>query len=395
MSAAEEEFHRIKLLPPYVFAEVNRLKAEKRAEGRDIIDFGMGNPDMPTPSHIVDKLVETVNKPTTHGYSASKGIPGLRKAICGYYDRRFGVDLDFETEAVVTIGSKEGLSNMANAITEPGDTILVPSPSYPIHEFGFIISGAEVRLMSKYEGKTIQQQVEEAVKELPRTPKAIILNYPCNPTAEVTTLDFFEEMVDLCKFHGIYILSDLAYCEIYFDDDKPSPSILQVKGAKDIAVEFTTMSKTYNMAGWRIGFACGNKKLVNALTRIKSYLDYGAFTPIQVASAYALNGPQECVAEIRATYKERRDVLVKGLHDAGWPIESPQASMFAWAKLPEKYLHMGSMEFSKLLLEKADVAVAPGIGFGVHGDDYVRIGLVENTQRIRQACRNIKKFLND
>lgn len=388
-----EEFERIKLLPPYVFAEVNRLKAEARAAGRDIIDFGMGNPDMPTPQHIVDKLVETVNKPGTHGYSASKGIPGLRKAISGYYDRRFGVDIDPETEAVVSIGSKEGLSNMANAITEAGDTILVPSPSYPIHEFGFIIAGAKVKQLPKYEGKTLKQQIEEAVAESPKAPKAIILNYPCNPTAEVATLDFFEEMVDLCKHHGIYILSDLAYCEIYYDGNPP-PSILQVKGAKDIAVEFTSMSKTYAMAGWRIGFACGNKKLINALTRIKSYLDYGAFTPIQVACAHALNGPQDCVEEIRNIYKERRDVLVSGLHAAGWEIESPAASMFAWAKLPDKYLEAGSMEFSKQLLEKADVAVAPGIGFGQHGDQYVRIGLVENTQRIRQATRNIKKFLN-
>lgn len=389
----KKDFYRISLLPPYVFAEVNRLKAEFRTAGRDIIDFGMGNPDQPTPQHIVDKLIETTKKPDTHGYSASKGINGLRKAICGYYERRFNVTLDPESEAIVTIGSKEGLANMANAISEEGDVILVPSPSYPIHEFGFIIAGAKVRQLPKYEGKTLKQQIEEAVADSAKKPKALILNYPCNPTAEVVGIDFYEEMVDLCKHYGIYILSDLAYCEIYFDEKNPPPSILQVKGAKDIAVEFTTMSKTYNMAGWRVGFACGNKKLIYALTRIKSYLDYGAFTPIQVAAAHALNSSQDCVVQIRKTYKDRRDVLVKGLHEAGWMIDVPQASMFAWAKLPDKYLHLGSMEFSKLLMEKADVAVAPGIGFGKHGDQYVRIGLVENKQRIRQATKNIKKFL--
>ncbi|PIR33415.1 MAG: aminotransferase [Alphaproteobacteria bacterium CG11_big_fil_rev_8_21_14_0_20_44_7] len=393
-NSSSEDFDRIRRLPPYVFAEVNRLKAEFRAEGKDIIDFGMGNPDLPTPPHIVEKMIETARNPITHGYSMSKGIPGLRKAICGYYDRRFGVELNPETEAIVTIGSKEGLANMAQAITKPGDTILVPNPSYPIHCFGFVIAGASVYHLPKYQGRSLKDQVEEAVKKCSPKPTALILNYPCNPTAEIVDLAFYEEMVDLCKFHGIYILSDLAYCEIYFDD-MPPPSVLQVKGAKDIAVEFTTMSKTYSMPGWRIGFAVGNQKLIHALTRIKSYLDYGAFTPIQVAAAAALNGPQDCVEETRQIYKERRDILISGMKNAGWDIEEPKASMFAWAKLPEKYLHLGSLEFSKLLMEKADVAVAPGIGFGEYGDEYVRIALVENKQRIRQACRNVKRFLNN
>lgn len=391
----QKEFDRISRLPPYVFAEVNKLKDAKRAAGHDIIDFGMGNPDIPTPKHIVDKLVETVNAPNTHRYSASRGIPGLRKAISGYYSRRFGVDIDPETEAVVSIGSKEGLANMAQAISTPEDSILVPNPSYPIHEFGFKIASAQVMSLPMYQGKTIQQQVVDAVeqckKDGKKKPLALILNYPGNPTADVATLDFYEEMVDLCRFHGIYILSDLAYCEIYFDE--PTPSILQVKGAKDICVEFTSMSKTYSMPGWRVGFCVGNKELVNALTRIKSYLDYGVFTPIQVASAYALNGPQDCVDDIRRRYKSRRDVLIEGMKNAGWDIPAPQASMFAWAEIPERFRHMGSIEFAKLLMEEAEIAVSPGIGFGEHGDGHVRISLVENKQRIRQACRNMKKFM--
>ena len=386
-----KDFYRIQRLPPYVFAEVNRLKAEFRAAGKDIIDFGMGNPDSPTPQHIVDKLIESINHPGTHGYSMSKGILGLRKAICAYYQRRFNVSLDPETEAIVTIGSKEGLVNMANAITGPQDTILVPNPSYPIHAFGFVLSGASVYHLPKYNGVPLSNQIHEAAKKTPK-PLALILNYPCNPTAETVDLAFYEEMVDICKHYGIYILSDLAYCEIYFENNPP-PSVLQVKGAKDIAVEFTSMSKTYSMPGWRIGFVAGNKNLIHALGRIKSYVDYGVFTPIQVASAAALNGPQDCVKEFRNLYKERRDVLIEGLHKAGWMVESPKASMFAWAKIPDKYLKKGSLEFSKLLLEKADVAVAPGIGFGEYGDEYVRIALVENKQRIRQATRNIKKFL--
>jgi alanine-synthesizing transaminase len=391
----QKEFDKISNLPPYVFAEVNRLKDAARAAGRDIIDFGMGNPDIPTPQHIIDKLIETVHAPNTHRYSASKGIAGLRKAICGYYDRRYDVQLDPNTEAVVTIGSKEGLATLSKAIATTEDSFLVPAPSYPIHEFGFKIVGANVIQLPKYEGKTLPQQVNEAVenckKEGRKKPLALILNYPCNPTAEVATLEFYEEMVDLCRFHGIYIISDLAYNEIYFEE--PTPSILQVKGARDIAVEFTTMSKTYSMPGWRVGFCVGNKELVYALTRLKSYLDYGVFTPIQVAAAYALNGPQECVAAIRAEYKDRRDTLISGMKAAGWDIDPPKASMFAWATMPPKYAHMKSMEFSKLLMEKADVAVSPGIGFGIHGDNHVRISLVENKQRIRQACRNVKKFL--
>lgn len=386
-----QDFYRIQRLPPYVFAEVNRLKAELRAKGHDIIDFGMGNPDSPTPKHIVDKLVESINHPGTHGYSMSKGIPGLRKAISGYYKRRWDVDINPETEAIVTIGSKEGLVNMANAITGPGDTILVPNPSYPIHAFSFVLSGASVVNLPKYEGLTLAEQIHRAYKQCSPKPLALVLNYPCNPTAETATLEFYEEIVDICKHYGIYILSDLAYCEIYFEE--PTPSILQVKGAKDISVEFTTMSKTYSMAGWRVGFAVGNQKLIYALTRIKSYVDYGAFTPIQVAAAAALNGPQDCVDEFRELYRERRDVLVDGLRKAGWPVETPKASMFIWAKIPEKFLHLGSLEFSKRLMSEAGVAVAPGIGFGEYGNDYVRIALVENKQRIRQATRNIKKFL--
>lgn len=386
-----QDFYRIQRLPPYVFAEVNRLKAELRAKGKDIIDFGMGNPDSPTPKHIVDKLVEAVQNPGTHGYSMSKGIPGLRKAICGYYKRRWDVDLDPESEAIVTIGSKEGLVNMANAISAPGDTILVPNPSYPIHAFSFVLSGANVVNLPKYEGVPLVQQIHDAYKQASPKPIALVLNYPCNPTAETVDLAFYEEIVDVCKHYGIYILSDLAYCEIYFDE--PTPSILQVKGAKDIAVEFTTMSKTYSMAGWRVGFAVGNQRLIYALTRIKSYVDYGAFTPVQVAAAAALNGPQDCVEEFRQLYKERRDILVDGLHKAGWMVESPKASMFIWAKIPEKFRHLGSLEFAKRLMSEAEVAVAPGIGFGEFGDEYVRIALVENKQRIRQATRNIKKFL--
>jgi len=391
----QSEFDKIKNLPPYVFAEVNKLKDAKRAAGFDIIDLGMGNPDIPTPKHIVDKMIETSLAPNTHRYSASKGIPGLRKAIAGYYGRRFGVDIDPNTEAVVSIGSKEGLANLAQAISTPEDSFLVPNPSYPIHAFGFKIAGASVIDLPMYTGKTIQQQVVEEIENCKKTgrkkPLALVLNYPGNPTADVATLDFYEEMVDLCRFHGIYIISDLAYCEIYFDE--PTPSILQVKGAKDICVEFTTMSKTYSMPGWRVGFCVGNKELVNALTRIKSYLDYGVFTPIQVASAYALNGPQDCVEDIRRIYKSRRDVLVEGMAAAGWPIEAPKASMFAWAQIPEKFRHLGSVEFAKLLMEEAEIAVSPGIGFGVHGDGHVRISLVENKQRIRQATRNLKKFI--
>lgn len=386
------DFYRIKRLPPYVFAEVNGMKARARAAGRDIIDFGMGNPDSPTPKHIVEKMREVVLDETTHGYSQSKGIPGLRKALCGYYQRRFGVELDFEKEAVVTIGSKEGLANLAQAITAPGDIILVPNPSYPIHHFGFMLAGASLRFIPQTPEVNFMEALQRAIKHSIPKPVALILNYPCNPTTQTATLEFYEEVVDICRHHGIYIISDLAYCEIYFDGNPP-PSVLQVKGAKDIAIEFTTLSKTYSMAGWRVGFAAGNAGLVQALTKIKSYLDYGIFTPVQVAATAALNGSQQCVEDIRTLYKDRRDVLVKGLHDAGWKVPVPDASMFIWAPVPEPYKDSGSLAFCKLLLQEADVAVAPGIGFGEYGDTHVRIALVENKQRVRQALRSIKTFM--
>ena len=388
----EQEFHKIRRLPPYVFAEVNAMKARARADGADIIDFGMGNPDQPTPPHIVEKLVEAVQDSKTHRYSQSRGIPGLRKAASGYYARRFGVDVDPETEIIVTLGSKEGLANLSSAITSPGDVILVTNPSYPIHPFGFIIAGAAVRSIPVGPEVELMEAMKRAVKHSSPKPTAVVLNYPNNPTGKVVDLNFYEEVVDFCLHHGIYILSDVAYSEIYFDH-VPPPSILQIKRAWDIAVEFTSMSKTYSMPGWRIGFATGNKKLISALARIKSYLDYGAFTPIQVASAAALNGPQDCVGEIREIYKSRRDVLIDGLAAAGWEIPSPPATMFAWAPIPPGFEGLGSLEFSKLILSEAEVAVAPGIGFGEHGDGHVRIALVENEQRIRQAVRNIKSFL--
>ena len=386
---AESEFHRIRRLPPYVFAEVNRLKAAARAAGRDVIDFGMGNPDMATPPHVVAKLIETVQDPRTHRYSNSKGITGLRKAIAGYYDRRFQVDLDPESEVIVTLGSKEGLANLAQAITSPGDVVLVPNPSYPIHAFGFMIAGAAIRHIPPTEPDQFLAALERAYKHSVPAPIALIVNYPSNPTAEVRDLDFYGEIVEFARARGMYVLSDVAYSEIYFGDTPP-PSILQIPGARDVAVEFGSLSKTYSMPGWRVGYAVGCRKLVTALGRVKSYLDYGAFTPIQVAAIAALNGPQDCVAEFRATYKRRRDVLIDGLASAGWHVPSPEASMFAWAPIPEPFRAMGSLEFSKLLLEKANVAVAPGIGFGEYGDGHVRLALVENTDRIRQAVRNLK-----
>lgn len=390
----EHEFHRIKRLPPYVFAEVNAMKARARASGADIIDFGMGNPDQPTPQHIVDKLVETVNNPKTHGYSNSRGIPGLRKAFSAYYERRFDVSIDPERECIVTLGSKEGLANLASAVTSPGDVILVPNPSYPIHQFGFIIAEASVQNIPVIPDENFFAALETAVQHSVPKPRMLVINYPNNPTAEVVGLDFYERVVDFCRHHQIYVLSDLAYSEIYFDDNPP-PSILQVKGAKDVAVEFTSMSKTYSMPGWRIGFAAGNRELISALTRIKSYLDYGAFTPIQVAAASALNGPQDCIDDIRSLYKERRDVLIDGLKGAGWDVPSPAATMFAWAPIPPAFAHLGSLEFSKLLLSEANVAVAPGIGFGEHGDGFVRLALVENKHRTRQAVRSVKSFLEN
>lgn len=388
----DADFHRTKRLPPYVFAVVNKLKAEARAAGRDIIDFGMGNPDQPPPKHVSDKLVETLNDPRAHRYSNSRGIPGLRKALAAYYARRFGVEIDPEREAIVTLGSKEGLANLAQAITSPGDVILAPNPSYPIHAFGFIIAGASIRSIPFQPGPDFMVAMDRAVRHSVPKPLAVIVNYPSNPTAEVADLDFYREVVDFCRRHEIFIISDIAYAEVYFDG-LPPPSILQVPGAKEIAVEFSSLSKTYSMPGWRIGFCVGNQRLITALTRVKSYLDYGAFTPIQVAATAALNGPQDCVAEMRARYKARRDVLIEGLSAAGWPVKAPSASMFAWAPIPERFRDMGSLEFSKLLIEKAGVAVAPGIGFGEYGDDHVRFALVENEQRIRQATRAIKAAL--
>jgi alanine-synthesizing transaminase len=391
---AVHDFHRIKRLPPYVFEEVNRLKAEARARGDDIIDFGMGNPDMPTPQHIVDKLIETVKNPRTNRYSASRGIQGLRKAQAGYYARRFGVKLDPDSQIVATLGSKEGFANMAQAITAPGDVVLVPNPTYPIHEFGFIISGGAIRHLPVSVDSEFLSRLDRAMVHSVPKPIALVLNFPSNPTAMVADLDFYSEIVSYAKKHDLIVLSDLAYSEIYFDIDPP-PSILQVPGAMDVAVEFTSLSKTYAMPGWRMGFAVGNDRLIAALARVKSYLDYGAFTPIQVAAAAALNGEQDCVDDIRAIYRARRDCLVECLGRVGWDIPSPPATMFAWAPIPKEFEAVGSLEFSKMLLEKAQVAVSPGIGFGEYGEGFVRIALVENEQRTRQAARNIKKFLGE
>ena len=392
-----DEFDRIKRLPPYVFAEVNRLKAELRAKGKDIIDFGMGNPDMATPKHIREKLIETVERPGTGRYSTSRGIPGLRAAQVKYYKRRFDVDLDAENEVVVTLGSKEGLANLAQAITSPGDIILSPNPSYPIHPYGFIIAGASLRHLPAMDDGIFNpdlylERLERSIRDSVPAPVALIVSFPSNPTAQVASIDFYKEVVKIAIKYGTYILSDLAYAEIYYDGNPP-PSILQVPRAKEVAVEFTSMSKTYAMAGWRIGFAVGNKKLISALTRIKSYLDYGAFTPVQVAAATALNGPQDCVTEIRDIYQKRRDVLINSMSRAGWDIPSPPASMFAWAPLPKKFVKEGSLNFAKELMLNADVAVAPGVAFGEYGEGFVRVGLVENEQRIRQAAKNIKKLL--
>ncbi len=388
-----EDFYRIKRLPPYVFSEVNALKAEARAAGRDVIDLGMGNPDGPTPAHIVAKLIEAVQNPKTHGYSVSRGITGLRRACAGYYARRFGVDLDPEREVIVTLGSKEGLANLAQAITAPGDIVLVPNPCYPIHAFGFIMAGASVRHVPVGPEFDFLAELKKAVQHSIPAPLAIVLNFPANPTAQTVDLDFYGEIVAFCRRHDIVILSDIAYAEIYFDG-KPPPSILEVPGARDIAVEFSSLSKTYSMAGWRIGFAVGNRRLIAALSRVKSYLDYGAFTPIQVAATAALNGPQDCIGETRARYQARRDVIVDGLRQAGWEVPQPEATMFAWAPIPSRYRAIGSLAFSKLLLERANVAVSPGIGFGEYGEGFVRIALVENRQRLRQATRNIRTFLS-
>jgi alanine-synthesizing transaminase len=390
--AIMDEFHRIKRLPPYVFEQVNRAKAAARAGGADIVDLGMGNPDLAAPPHVVAKLCETAGKPRSDRYSASKGISGLRRAQAAYYGRRFGVKLDPDTEVVATLGSKEGFANMAQAITAPGDIVLVPNPSYPIHAFGFLMAGGAIRSVPAEPTPAFFPALERAVLHSIPKPLALVVCYPSNPTACVADLDFYRDLVAFAKKHDIFVLSDLAYAEVYFEGEPP-PSVLQVPGAIDVTVEFTSMSKTFSMAGWRIGFAVGNPRLLAALARVKSYLDYGAFTPVQVAATAALNGPPDCIDEMRAVYRRRRDVLVDSFGKAGWPIPSPQASMFAWVPIPEKFRGLGSLEFSKLLVEKADVAVAPGIGFGEHGDEFVRIALVENEQRIRQAARGIRRFL--
>ena len=388
------DFHRIRRLPPYVFEEVNKIKARLRAEGTDIIDFGMGNPDMPTPPHIIEKLVETARSPKTGRYSASKGISGLRKAMAGYYDRRYGVKLDPDTEVIATLGSKEGFANLAQALTAPGDVVICPNPAYPIHAYGFIMAGGVIRHVPALSPEEYLSGISRAVRHSVPPPSVLIVSYPSNPTAQWVDLDFYKEVIALAKKHDLLVLSDIAYSEIYFENNPP-PSILPVEGAKDIAVEINSLSKTYAMAGWRVGMVVGNARMCSALARVKSYLDDGAFTPIQVAAAAALNGPQDCVDEIRAIYKGRRDTLVKSMKAAGWDIPSPPASMFAWAPIPEPYRAAGSMAFAKMLIEEAGVAVAPGLGFGEYGEGFVRIGLVENEHRIRQAARNVKKFIQN
>jgi alanine-synthesizing transaminase len=388
------DFHRIRRLPPYVLEEVNRIKARLRAQGTDIIDFGMGNPDMPTPKHIVDKLIETARDPKAGRYSASRGIVGLRRAMAGYYDRRFGVKLNPDTEVIATLGSKEGFANLAQALTAPGDVIVCPNPAYPIHAYGFIMAGGVIRHVPALSPQEYLAGVSRAVKNSAPPPTVLILSYPSNPTAQCVDLDFYKDAIALAKKHDMLVISDIAYSEIYFDNNPP-PSVLQVEGAKEIAVEVNSLSKTYAMAGWRVGMVVGNERICAALARVKSYLDYGAYTPIQVAAATALNGPQDCVEEIRAIYKSRRDVLVETMARAGWDIPSPSASMFAWAPVPEQFKEAGSLLFSKLLIEEAGVAVAPGVGFGEYGEGYVRVGLVENEHRIRQAARNVKKFLSN
>ncbi|MCK4843216.1 MAG: alanine transaminase [Methylococcales bacterium] len=386
-----EEFRRISRLPPYVFNIVNELKAKARSEGEDIIDFGMGNPDQPTPRHIVDKMVEAAERGDTHRYSISRGIPRLRKAICSWYKNRFDVDLDPETEAIVTIGSKEGLAHLALATLGPGDIVLVPNPAYPIHPYGIVIAGADLRHVKMVPGIDFFEELQKAIIDSWPKPKMLILNFPGNPTSECVELEFFEKVVAIAKEHNIWIVHDIAYADIVFDGYK-APSILQVEGAKDIAVEFFSLSKSYNMPGWRVGFMCGNKTLVAALTRIKSYLDYGMFTPIQVAAIAALEGPQDCVVEICEMYKVRRDVLCDGLNSIGWVVEKPKATMFVWAPIPEQYKEMGSIEFCKKMIIDAKVAVSPGIGFGQYGDDHVRFSLIENEHRTRQAVRGIRNM---
>ena len=389
----DEQFYRMKRLPPYVIAEVNAMRHAARQSGQDIIDLGMGNPDQPPPQHVIDKLCEVAAKPDAHGYSQSRGIPGLRKAQAKYYERRFGVDIDPENEVVVTMGSKEGLASLANAIIAPGDVVLAPNPSYPIHTFGFIIAGATIRAVPTTPDEEYWRSLESAMNFTVPRPSVLVVCYPSNPTAETVDLAFYERLVAWARENQVWVLSDLAYSELYYDG-KPTPSIMQVPGAKDVAIEFTSMSKTYSMAGWRMGFAVGNKQLIAAMTRVKSYIDYGAFTPIQAAACAALNGPQDIVAETRELYRKRRDVLVESFGRAGWHIPSPRASMFAWAPLPPKLADMGSLEFSKQLLTEAQVAVAPGVGYGEKGEGFVRIAMVENEQRLRQAARNVKRYLS-
>ncbi|MGJ5091800.1 LL-diaminopimelate aminotransferase [Bradyrhizobium oligotrophicum] len=388
-----EDFYRIRRLPPYVFEQVNRAKAAARNAGADIIDLGMGNPDLPAPPHVLEKLKETLGKPRTDRYSASRGIIGLRRAQAAYYDRRFGVKLNPDTQIVATLGSKEGFANVAQAITAPGDVILCPNPSYPIHAFGFLMAGGVIRSVPSEPTPQFFEAAERAIIHSIPKPLALIVCYPSNPTAYVASLDFYRDLVAFAKKHEILILSDLAYAEVYFDDKNPPPSVLQVPGAMDVAVEFTSMSKTYSMAGWRMGFAVGNERIIAALARVKSYLDYGAFTPVQVAATAALNGPDDCIREMRDVYRKRRDTLVESFGRAGWEIPSPEASMFAWAPLPEKFKSLGSMQFATLMVEKSGVAVSPGVGFGEHGEGYVRIAMVENEQRIRQAARGVRRFL--
>ncbi|HDS3853960.1 TPA: alanine transaminase [Legionella pneumophila] len=383
------QFPRIKRLPPYVFNTINQLKMEARARGEDIIDFGMGNPDQPTPPHIVNKLIEVAQRPDTHRYSMSKGIPRLRRAMATWYLRHYDVHLDSETQILATIGSKEGLAHLALAISGPGDTVLVPDPAYPIHTYGFIIAGANVKQIPLIDEVQFLAAVEDAISRTWPKPKALVLNFPANPSTHCVEYEFFEKVVDLAKRNNIWIIHDLAYSDIVFDGYK-APSILQVPGAIDIAIETYSMSKSYNMPGWRVGFACGNEELVAALTRIKSYLDYGTFTPIQVAAITALEGPDDCVLEIRNLYEKRRNLLCDGLNDIGWEVSKPKGTMFVWAPIPLNYRAMGSLEFSKYLLKEAQVAVSPGIGFGQQGDGYVRFGLIENKDRIRQALRNLK-----
>jgi len=389
---SDDEFYRIKRLPPYVIAEVNAMRAAARSGGEDIIDLGMGNPDLPPPDHVIEKLVEVTRKPTAHGYSQSKGIPGLRRAQANYYANRFGVDLDPEREVVVTMGSKEGLASLATAITAPGDVVLAPNPSYPIHTFGFIIAGATIRAVPTTPDAAYWESLDRAMAFTVPRPSVLVVNYPSNPTAEAVDLGFYERLVAWARENKVWIVSDLAYSELYFDG-RPTPSILQVPGAKDVAVEFTSLSKTYSMAGWRIGFAVGNPRLIAAMTRVKSYLDYGAFTPIQAAACAALNGPQDIVERNRQLYHKRRDVMVEAFGRAGWDIPAPPASMFAWAPLPPALKHLGSLEFTKQLLTHAHVAVAPGVGYGENGEGFVRIAMVENEQRLRQAARNVKRYL--